>query len=211
MRRNQSIKWDSDFAYAVGLFVADGYLSKDGRHLEFTSKDEEQAKNFAVCLCLNNKITKKSRDRESDKKYFHIQLGDVKLYRFLSDIGIKNGKSLTIEKVDLPQKYFADFLRGFLDGDGSITINSHPESNKLQVKMRFASASKVFLLWLNKMIGKNVGVAGGFITTGSRCWSLVYCKSDSILLIKYLYSPPGVRCLQRKRAIAMMVLDLQEL
>ena len=32
------IKWSSKFAYAMGLLATDGNLSKDERHIDFTSK-----------------------------------------------------------------------------------------------------------------------------------------------------------------------------
>ena len=46
------IKWSPDFAYAVGLLTTDGSLSKDGRHISFTSKDLQLAKLFKKCLKL---------------------------------------------------------------------------------------------------------------------------------------------------------------
>ena len=33
------IEWSPEFAYAIGLIVTDGSLSKDGRHINFSSKD----------------------------------------------------------------------------------------------------------------------------------------------------------------------------
>ena len=36
------MKWTSELAYAVGLLTTDGSLSKDGRHIDLTSKDVEQ-------------------------------------------------------------------------------------------------------------------------------------------------------------------------
>ena len=45
-----STTWSSKLAYAIGLITTDGSLSKDGRHISFTSKDKEQVKNFKFCL-----------------------------------------------------------------------------------------------------------------------------------------------------------------
>ncbi len=36
------MKWTANLAYAVGLITTDGCLSKDGRHIDLTSKDLEQ-------------------------------------------------------------------------------------------------------------------------------------------------------------------------
>lgn len=47
------IRWSANFAYAIGLLVTDGSLSKDGRHTDFTSKDIEQIKHFLSCLQIS--------------------------------------------------------------------------------------------------------------------------------------------------------------
>ncbi|MBI2466134.1 MAG: hypothetical protein HYV66_02830 [Candidatus Sungbacteria bacterium] len=52
-------KWSSDLAYAIGLLTTDGCLSKDGRHIDFTSKDMDQIKTFLSCLGIKNKISQK--------------------------------------------------------------------------------------------------------------------------------------------------------
>jgi len=53
--------WSNNLAYAVGLIATDGSLSKDGRHINLTSKDLGQIQNFAKILNLKNRIGIKSR------------------------------------------------------------------------------------------------------------------------------------------------------
>src|SRR3989339_1320183 len=101
--------WTANFAYVVGLICSDGSLSKDGRHLDFTSKDIEQIENFRKILKLNNKIRLKNSGSNRLKKYYSIQFGDVKLYRFLVSIGITANKSKTIYEIEIPDKYFIDY------------------------------------------------------------------------------------------------------
>jgi len=193
--------WNCDFAYAVGLFTADGCLSSDGRHLEFTSKDEQQVKTFARCLNLKNSITLKSRGNSKEKKYFHIQFGDVKLYRFLNSIGLTSKKSLTIKELQIPKIFMPDFTRGLLDGDGSMRVNSHPESKLLQFKTSFYSGSKVFLEWLSSQLESMASLEGGTLYKSIRAYGLSYGKRDSIRLIKTIYYSDKVPCLERKKVI----------
>jgi DNA-binding transcriptional regulator WhiA len=210
MRKEKNITWSNNFAYAIGLFVADGSLSKDGRHLDFTSKDLEQVENFLFCIAVKAPIaTKSSGTAKFEKVYFDTQFSDVVLFRFLNAIGIKNNKSLTIKDVAIPDKYFADFLRGLLDGDGSISILIHPESKQKQVKMRFASASDSFLEWLKSKNSNLARATSEHTTRSTRCRQLTYGKEDSFTLIKYMYYSPEVICLKRKFDIAQCVLDLQ--
>jgi hypothetical protein len=195
--------WNNNFAYAIGLFTADGCLSSDGRHLEFTSKDEEQVKTFAQCLNLKNSITLKSRGNSEGKKYFHIQFGDVKLYRFLNSIGLTPKKSLTIKELKIPSVFIPDFTRGLLDGDGSVHTNSHPESKLLQFKTSFHSGSKIFLEWLSNQLKVMALLEGGTLCKSTRAYNLSYGKRDSIRLIKAIYYSEKVPCLKRKKVIAL--------
>lgn len=54
-----NIKWSENFAYAIGLIATDGCVSRNGRHVDLTSKDIEQLKNFNHCLGITSKISKK--------------------------------------------------------------------------------------------------------------------------------------------------------
>ena len=110
------IKWSANFAYAIGLLVTDGCLSTDSRHIVFVSKDKDQIENFLFCLDLKTKIGKKNRNRKNEA--YQTQFGDVLFFKFLESIGLSQAKSLTVGKIDVPDKYFFDFLRGCFDGDG---------------------------------------------------------------------------------------------
>jgi len=194
---NYVIKWTPKLAYAIGLFTADGCLSSDGRHLEFCSKDREQVVNFKQCLRLENKTTKKARAKEEVKKYYRVQFSNVRLYRFMESIGLKPAKSKILLKVDVPSGFFADFLRGLFDGDGTFGAFRHPESQYPQLRLRFASASKQFIRWLQQEINKRLNTSG-FIENGIRDENLVYGKSDSLKLLNYMYYSPNILFLSRK-------------
>lgn len=111
------IKWSPEFAYAIGLIATDGNLSKDGRHMTLVSKDMEQIENFISCLGLRGQ---KIGEHMSGlgKSALRIQFGDVLFHSFLRSIGLTPAKSKTIGPVDIPKKYFFDYLRGCFDGDG---------------------------------------------------------------------------------------------
>ncbi len=203
-----NIKWGKEFVYALGLFTADGNLSKDGRHLEFCSKDKDQVKNFKRCLNLTNNITMKGRGYSKEKVYYHIQFGNVALYKFCNSIGLNPQKSLTIKKVEIPDEFFADFLRGLLDGDGSIGMVMHPESRIPQIRLRFTSASYDFIKWLREQIILNTNTGGGSIYKAARAWQLLYCKRDTLNLIKYMYYKPNIPCLKRKFVVSYNLLKM---
>lgn len=188
-----NFKWSEKTAYVIGLIASDGCLYNDGHKINFTSKDLELAKLFKEYLNLSNKIGKKARGGEKEKRYYNIQFGDVIFYRFLNRIGITSAKSKTIGKLEIQEEYFFDFLRGLLDGDGNIKIYKHPESKNPQLHIRFTSASKKFLEWV-KNKNSEIGVKG-YIMEVRRAFVLEYAMSDSINLLSRIYHknfPPSL-------------------
>lgn len=197
------VLWSSGFAYALGLLATDGNLSSDGRHINFTSKDLSQVKTFKKCLGLENKIGMKSRGGEKKKKYFQIQFGDKNFYEYMEKLGITPKKSKTIGEIKVEDKYFADFLRGCIDGDGSIGAYEHPESKHPQLRVRIYSASPKFLEWLKESISKLFKINSGWIEIKEGLIGvLVYAKADSIILLKRIYYRGVEYKLERKYNIA---------
>ena len=112
------IQWSPRFAYAIGLMVSDGNLSPDGRHINFTSKDLELIQLFQESLDIKIHIGKKANSSSKKKSYFVTQFSDVLFYKFLMSIGLMPNKSKSIGEIQVPPRYFFDFLRGSFDGDG---------------------------------------------------------------------------------------------
>ena len=175
------IKWSPEFAYALGLLATDGNLSKDGRHIVFTSKDYELAQNFKKCLQLNNVIGLKSDKRRADKKYYRVQFGDVVFYQFLLSIGLHQRKTKTIGEVKIPQKYFFDFLRGHLDGDGTFYSYWDPRwKSSFMFYAVFISASRSHIDWIRERLRGLLGVKGHLCRDGKKksVWQLKYAKRE---------------------------------
>lgn len=139
----------------------------------------------------------KARGGESEKKYYVLQFGDVNFYKFLLEIGLTPRKSKTIGRLNIPDEFFYDFLRGCFDGDGTIGTFCHPESKYLQLRVTFCSASMDFLKWLKEAISRN-GLRGYF-RKGTRVYTLTFAKYDSIKLLNLMYYDGCELYLTRKR------------
>lgn len=195
------IKWSSGFAYALGLLVTDGSLSKDGRHISFTSKDEELIDKFQMALDIEYHVGKKGRGIDKEKKYFVVQIGDVNFYKFLLSIGLMPNKTKIIERISLPKKYFFDFLRGHFDGDGSSYSYWDPRwRSSFMFYTEFISASNKHIEWLRQEISGRLGIRG-HITKGanSSVYQLKFAKTESLKLLPKMYYDSSVVCLSRKR------------
>ena len=192
--------WSKNFAYIVGLMATDGNLSKDGRHFDFTSKDLEQIRNFKNILNLKNKIGKKNSGSNSTKIYHRVQFGNVKLYKFLLSIGLHPNKTKTLAEVNIPDIYFADYLRGYLDGDGySYSYWDKRWRSSFLLYIGFVSASRKHLEWLKDKISKLYKAKGAIKYGGKSAYQLVYAKASSIILSKKIYYTDNIICLKRKR------------
>lgn len=192
----KSYIWSNNIAYAVGLIASDGSLSKDGRHIDLTSKDVEQLENFRIALNRNFNISDKwNKSGETAKR---IQFSDVAFYDFLVAAGMTPNKSLTIKEVHVPTKYYQDFLRGLFDGDGSLyAFKDKRWRSSFMFYTFFYSGSLEFLKFIQQ---KNIEIVGitGSIGSASRAYKLQYAKTESKKLARFMYSDPACLKLTRK-------------
>lgn len=193
------IKWSPEFAYAIGLITTDGNLSKDGRHFDFTSKDLEQLNNFMRCLGIKVKIGKKYSGY-SKKYYPRIQFGDVVFYKFLLSLGFMPNKSKLLRELQIPNRYFFDFLRGHFDGDGTFYSYWDPRwKSSFMFYTVFISASKKHIEWLQNRIHDFLHISGHITkSVNDSVYQLKYAKADSIKLLPEIYYQKDLIYLSRK-------------
>ncbi len=203
------INWNPNFAYAIGLITSDGCLSKDGRHISFVSKDQQQTKNFKEALGLDNKIIMSGRGSASQKQYYQVRFGDKNFYSFLCSIGLSPRKSKIIGSLAIPDNCFADFVRGEFDGDGSFySTFDRRWPNSFTFYITFASASLNFIKWLQFNLNRLYGVKG-IIWKGKGVYQIRYVKRDTIRLFEIMYSEKSLY-LKRKYDRIKQALDLNK-
>src|SRR3989344_2018309 len=195
-----NVEWTHGFAYAIGLLTSDGNLSSDGRHINLTSQDKEITEHARDIFAIDNKIGRKSRGGSDIKKYYVLQFGSKQFYAFLLSIGLTPAKSKTLRSVDIPDKFFGDFLRGCIDGDGNISESIHPESKQVQLRLRLASASHEFLQWMLAEQRRLWHIEGGWIYHDKKksVGSLCFGKRDSIKILRRMYQHKSQYYLRRK-------------
>lgn len=214
--------WSAELAYTVGLITTDGSLSKDGRHVAFRSSDIEQINNFKKCLKLSNKVGIPKISGYSKKVCYRLQFGDVQLYRWLLKVGLFPAKTYSIGRLEVPDEFFRDFLRGHLDGDGSIVsyldeynVFKNPDYKYVRLVVRFVSASQVHMRWIQANLMRLLGVKGDLCELFQKTrpshvniWQLKFMKRESMKLLGWIYYSPNIPCLNRKRLKAKQVLKV---
>lgn len=209
-KQNVSIIESPKFYYAIGLLATDGNLSKDGRHIDFTSKDKPLIITFKDCLGLRTKISRKTSGFTGKKDYYRVQFSDVAFYKWLISIGLTPNKSKTIGSLKIPDNYFFDFLRGCFDGDGSIYAYWDPRwHSSYMFYLQFASASQLFLLWLQKTV-RHLSSASGRVGSSRRVWQLRYAKGDTMIIFNKMFYSKNEPCLKRKFAKAEKIFKIDK-
>ncbi len=95
---------------------------------------------------------------------------------------------------------YADFLRGYFDGGGSIYsyIDKRWKSSFMYYTC-FSSASLDFINYIKKMNSILAEVSGGSIRNSNGVYTLAYAKEDSNKLFNFMYYSNEAICLSRKR------------
>ncbi len=196
-KTEKKVKWSSRIAYAVGLITTDGNLSRDGRHINLTSKDNQLLETFKKCLNLRNKIGFKTSGF-SKRKYPWVQFGDVVFYNWLSKVGLTPNKSKSIKRVKVPNKYFFDFLRGCFDGDGSCCgYRDKRWKNSFIFYVYFYSGSLKFIKWLRCKLKTLLNISGS-VSHEYSVWRIKYAKKESKLIFSKMYYRNHLPHLERK-------------
>ena len=215
-------QWSAEMAYVVGMITTDGSLSIDGRHITITSTDIQLLETCLHCLHKTTRISPNPIGSLSKKPAFRIQIGDVILYRWLLKIGLFPRKSLTLKSLHIPDEYFPDFLRGHLDGDGSIIhytdrylTKNNPSYIYDRVFVYFLSGSNSHILWIRKKIEELRKIRGSLSPSKSKTqkgtsvmYRLKYSTKEAKILLNWMYYRSELPCLHRKFQIAKPYITL---
>lgn len=115
-----------DKAYWLGVMYSDGFISKTGLYtdcfgLAISEKDQEWLEQFKSFLEYNGEIKHyiTSQGYKIGTPYAKLIIGNNKIVADLKTWGVIEHKSKLIHK--LPDiMYLDDFIRGYIDGDGSL-------------------------------------------------------------------------------------------
>ena len=193
--------WSAQLAYAVGLIATDGCLVRDGRHIAFVTQDEDLMQVWLSCLGHKDRYRRSTSS--AGTPVYRVQISDARLYRWLLTLGLTPAKSLTLGAVAVPSAYFAPFVRGLLDGEGSIYVLRHRPTRSIypdywyeRLWTFFASASLSHINWLRASFAAEYGLTGWIETTHrpprNEFYRLKYGKRDSLVLLAVLYADVNV-------------------
>ena len=196
-------------AYVLGYFAADGNMLKNkrGAHfIEFKSTDKELIERVRNLLGSDHKLSVLvPRPKSKHKLLYRLQIGSKEIYNDLIRLGFTPAKSNIMSFPSIKSDLFADFVRGYFDGDGHVGLSHYNRKNRGEqlfttIISGFTSGSEKFLKVLHEVLKKYAGIRGGSLyhTAG---YHLTFSVKDSEKLLDFLYKNAGNLYLARKREI----------
>lgn len=140
-------------AYFLGFLSADGYILNDGKTIGITLKREDKyiLEKFKNIIQYDGEV----KDYSSKTSYGYIEYSRLrftseKIYNFLKEFGFTNKKSNFFEpKIDfIEKKFYKDFLRGYFDGNCTISIRIDNKNIK-RFSVHFLGLKNIINLYKN--------------------------------------------------------------
>lgn len=179
-------KWTPEMAYVLGFIASDGNVSKHGNAhmLQIACDDKDVIEKIRVALRGKRPILEKGRF--NGKVSYQFRVSDIEIFNDLLSLGITPRKSLTLKAPIISKKFVPHYLRGFFDGDGSVSVS---RSGNITSTWYTASLSMgEFLFNVTKNICPEFkGKIQKLSKNKGYFYSITLGKRDSLLLFKFLY------------------------
>lgn len=194
-------------AYWLGFIFADGYVveRKDSRNyelgIELSIVDKSHLEKFNQSIRGNFKIsTRMSSESVIDDRIIYstetslIRVYSVDMVRNLKKLGVVQNKTYKKDFPTVSDELFIPFVRGFMDGDGSIASDGK--------SVYFTNPNKEFLIYLKNSLGRLLNVKTGSLYQETEWKSRfgIYSQKDVSLYLNAIYEKSNVH-LDRKYEI----------
>ncbi len=193
--------WSAEMAYVLGYWWADGYMtikpSTTAHIVEISSNDRDHLDTIIQTVGISGSV------RRIPPRCYGVQFCSKELYNDLLELGGMPSKSNVIGFPSVPVQFLSHFVRGFVDGDGTLIWNgSRPV-------IQIYSGSKHLLEQMAIAIEEQTGIPAPHIVANRTLWYIKWSTIRAKCLAAWLYvENPGI-ALDRKAAIAAKFLDWQ--
>lgn len=117
-------------AYFLGLIAADGFVG-ESNNFAIYSIDKSILIDFKKELSFSGDLTVGCGNFKNSKNGYYLRFSSKQIVESLNKLGITTKKSLTFDKIpNIKEEYKKDFIRGYFDGDGSVTFGYRTYKNK---------------------------------------------------------------------------------
>lgn len=158
-REGQMVGIDEDFfeeidkpikAYLLGFIYADGWVTDHGVDNGYLQASIDQHKNFESYMKHLARVSVGSIGKSGHKNTVRLNFPGQKIAKDLKKHGVELRKTFKLEYPDIKKEFDHHFIRGYFDGDGSISLDT--KSNQLN----FTSVANSFLKSVKNKIDSNI-------------------------------------------------------
>lgn len=185
--------WTADMAYVLGYWFADGNMytqaSAGSYVVSISSKDESHLSKLRSVIGVG----RVSQMTGSD--VFKLVICRKEVYDDLLRLGGTERKSLTLTWKEPPAEYLAHFVRGYVDGDGSLGWNESRLSTQPMIEIAGTSA---FLRGLAEAVFTHTGIPAPRIHVAQRVHVVRWYGVAAKCLAIWLYDRHPGLMLDRK-------------
>ena len=196
-------------SYILGYIFADGNVNwntEKGYYcmtITASEKDKEHLERIRAIL----ESTKPLLYSEKTRSY-RLIVNNKKMCQKLIDLGVIPRKSLTVKFPYIPEQYIKHFIRGVIDGDGSVNYFDRKRSPYFSI--RIYSGSKRFLKKLVVTIRNAINIGGNIRKVGNNTYGVVYSCSRGKKLAEYVYLNSNIYLKRKYLPYKNNVLEVQK-
>jgi len=174
-------------AYFLGLLYADGSVCKNVFYIKM--KDEE------ILLKLKKNLEAEQYIKKyyyNDNKYsaYVFTVSSQKMAQDLINQGCFINKTYTLTFPTINTLLYSHFIRGFFDGDGSISISEKFSQSRID----FTSASTKFLEQLREILSQLTNTKGSLLKESgkSNAWHLKFGGKHAYIIFNWMYKDASI-------------------
>lgn len=203
--------------YLLGVYMTDGNIWSNKntatKAVRLTSKDFDWLSNIKNIICPEIKIYMKNGAAE-------FGIYSTELANWLMAKGCSSQKSLTLKIPNIPKQYISDFIRGCIDGDGTLYVGKDKRGN-FSYRASIVSGSLDFIQEFNKILDENnftyntrtVQVAkphlmssGKIFTPKNKYYTTTLYSKKAYEFIKWIYYPNNKLSMPRKQLLSEKII-----
>lgn len=181
-------------AYALGLWVADGWLTTKNYQVGFCNNEIDLVDLFRNLLESDHKIYKREVKKANN---YRLIIGSKLLHSGLINLGFNAEKSSTAKYPLIAKEFDSHFIRGVFDGDGCITRNLRAKDKIPELSIRIAGT-----LDLMRSMNEKIPGSAGQIYKEKRHqdWFSIlrFSVRKSLLFCQWIYNDSEGLRLERK-------------
>lgn len=196
-------RWSPEMAYILGYWWADGCMyikpSTTAHEVKFASKDRPHLALIAGVIGESQY----TRPVTKGSDCYDMTYCSKEMYYDLLALGGTPHKSHTTSMPSVPQQLLAHFIRGCVDGDGTLVWNGD------RPVIQIYSASSKLLVGLSQAIETETGIPAPNVVANRTLHYIKWSTIRAKCLAAWLYVENAGLALERKAAIAANFLAWQ--